>query len=101
MPVNVPQETIVPAQTTPKQTFVARVAEMLGENGTLVVVVAAFAAVLITHLRTALAADSWMALLSGRIVAQHGLPSHDTSKIGRTGAPGSTSSGSRSSCSTG
>ena len=36
------------------------------------------AIVLITHLRTALAADGWMALLSGRVVAQHGLPSHDT-----------------------
>jgi hypothetical protein len=42
------------------------------------VVVAAFAAILITHLRTALAVDGWMALLSGRVVAQHGLPSHDT-----------------------
>jgi hypothetical protein len=50
---------------------------MLEENGTLVLVVAAFAAVLVTHLRTALAADGWMALLSGRIVA-HSLPSHDT-----------------------
>jgi hypothetical protein len=56
----------------------ARVSARLEENGTLVVVVAAFAAVLITHLRTALAADGWMALLSGRVVAQHGLPSHDT-----------------------
>jgi hypothetical protein len=59
---------------------------MLEENGTVVVIVAAFAAVLITHLRTALAADGWMALLSGRVVA-HGLPSHDTLTIwahGRT-----------------
>ncbi len=43
--------------------------------------VAAFGIVLITHLRTALAADGWMALLSGRVVAQHGLPSHDTLTI--------------------
>ena len=65
----------------------SRVAVGLEENGTLVVVVAAFAAVLITHLRSALAADGWMALLSGRVVAQHGLPSHDTVTIwahGRT-----------------
>jgi hypothetical protein len=55
-----------------------RVSVGLEENGTLVVVVAAFAAILITHLRTALAVDGWMALLSGRVVAQHGLPSHDT-----------------------
>jgi hypothetical protein len=49
--------------------------------------VAAFAIVLITHLRTALAADGWMALLSGRVVAQHGPPAHDTLTVwahGRT-----------------
>ena len=50
---------------------------LLEENGTLVLVVAAFAAALVTHLRSALAADGWMALLSGRVVAEHGLPSHD------------------------
>ncbi len=55
-----------------------RVSEGLEENGLVVVGVAAFAIVLITHLRTALAADGWMALLSGRVVAHHGLPSHDT-----------------------
>lgn len=57
-----------------------RLAASLEDNGTLVVVVAAFAAVLVTHLRTALAADGWMALLSGRVVA-HGLPSHDALTI--------------------
>lgn len=54
---------------------------LLEENGTVILVVAAFAAVLITHLRNALAADGWMALLSGRVVAQHGLPSHETITI--------------------
>jgi hypothetical protein len=65
----------------------SRLAVGLEKNGTAVMVVAAFAAVLVTHLRTALAADGWMALLSGRVVAQHGLPSHDTLTIwahGRT-----------------
>ena len=86
--MNARQETIAPAQgrTAEKQSALARVAGMLEENGTVVVIVAAFAAVLITHLRTALAADGWMALLSGRVVA-HGLPSHDTLTIwahGRT-----------------
>jgi hypothetical protein len=57
------------------------VGKLLEENGTLVLVVAAFAATLITHLRGALAADGWMALLSGRVVAQHGLPSHETITI--------------------
>jgi hypothetical protein len=81
--VNARQETIVPpaGNTAAKQTVVGRVAGLLEENGTVVVVVAAFAATLITHLRTALAADGWMALLSGRVVAQHGLPSHDTLTI--------------------
>jgi hypothetical protein len=54
---------------------------LLEENGTLVMVVAAFAVVMITHLKDALAADGWMALLSGRVVAQHGLPSHETITI--------------------
>jgi hypothetical protein len=65
----------------------SRLALGLEENGTVVMAVAAFAAALITHLRTALAADGWMALLSGRVVAQHGLPSHDTLTVwahGRT-----------------
>jgi hypothetical protein len=56
----------------------ARVAHVLEENGTVVIVVAAFAAVLITHLSSSLAADGWMALLSGREIVKHGLPSHDT-----------------------
>jgi hypothetical protein len=87
--MNARQETVTPQprRTAVKQTAVARVGRVLEEDGTVVVVVAAFAAVLITHLRTALAADGWMALLSGRVVAQHGLPSHDTLTIwahGRT-----------------
>jgi hypothetical protein len=69
-----------PAELDHRTGRAARVSAGLEENGTLVLVVAAFAAVLITHLRTALAADGWMALLSGRVVA-HGLPSHDTLTI--------------------
>jgi hypothetical protein len=61
-----------------RRTVRERVSAGLEQNGTLVMAVAAFAIVLITHLRTALAADGWMALISGRVVAQHGLPSHDT-----------------------
>jgi hypothetical protein len=79
VPLNAHEETIGPAPGNAKarQTALVRVGRVLEENGTVVVVVAAFAATLITHLRTALAADGWMALLSGRVVAQHGLPSHD------------------------
>jgi hypothetical protein len=77
--VSVQQE--VASATAPavrRRTLAGRLSLGLEENGTIVMAVAAFAIVLITHLRTALAADGWMALLSGRVVAQHGLPSHDT-----------------------
>ena len=55
----------------------ARLARSLEQNGTLVLVVAAFVIVLIASLRHALDIDGWMALASGREIAQHGLPSHD------------------------
>jgi len=55
----------------------ARIARVLEENGTLVVVLTVFAILLVVDLRHELVADGWMALLSGREVAQHGLPSHD------------------------
>jgi hypothetical protein len=42
-----------------------------------VIVVTAFAIALITHLRISMEVDGWMALLSGRVIAQHGLPSHN------------------------
>lgn len=70
-----------------KRSLTTRVSIGLEENGTLVMAVAAFAILLITHLRTSLAPDGWLALLSGRLVAQHGLPSHDTLTVwahGRT-----------------
>jgi hypothetical protein len=51
---------------------------VLEVNGTLVMVVAAFALVMLISLRHGLVVDGWMALASGREVAQHGLPSHDT-----------------------
>lgn len=79
--------TRLPGGDTSVERQTSTVGRLLEEDGTVVLVVAAFAAVLITHLRGALAADGWMALLSGRVVAQHGLPSHDTITIwahGRT-----------------
>lgn len=83
------QESTAPAvaDAAEKRNAIARLARLLEANGTLVLVVGAFAGALITHLRTALAADGWMALLSGRVVAEHGLPAHDTLTIwahGRT-----------------
>jgi hypothetical protein len=50
---------------------------VLEENGTLVIGVTAFALVMLVALRHGLVVDGWMAIVSGREVVQHGLPSHD------------------------
>jgi hypothetical protein len=55
-----------------------RFGALLEENGLLVIVLGAFAIVLLVALRKDLVVDGWMALVSGRWIAQHGLPSHDT-----------------------
>jgi len=55
-----------------------RVARFLEEEGTLVMVVGAFAVAMLAALRTGLATDGWLALLAGREIVQHGLPTHDT-----------------------
>jgi hypothetical protein len=60
------------------RTLTAGLARVLEENGTLVLALAAFALVMLIALRHGLVIDGWMALVSGRAVAQHGLPSHDT-----------------------
>ena len=44
----------------------------------MVVAMAAFAIVLLVTLRRGLAGDGWLALLAGRSIVQHGLPSHDS-----------------------
>jgi hypothetical protein len=64
-----------------------RIAAFLEENGTVVVVIAAFTVALAVGARNGLAADGWMALLSGREVAEHGLQTHETLTVwahGRT-----------------
>jgi hypothetical protein len=55
----------------------SRLARFLEENGTLVMIVGAFAIVLLARLPNGLAADGWMALVSGREIVRHGLPTHD------------------------
>ncbi len=50
---------------------------MLEEDGLLVIALGAFAIVLVLALHKDLVVDGWMALVSGRWIAQHGLPSHD------------------------
>ncbi len=109
--VSAQQESAVGISAKPGAGGIGR---LLEENGTLIFLVAAFAATLVVHLSTSLVADGWMALLSGRVVAQHGLPSHDAVTIwahGRTwvdqqwlaqvtlyGLQGSAGSGSCCSC---
>jgi hypothetical protein len=66
-------------QATTKQPAAAgRIATMLEEEGLLVIVLGAFAMVFVLSLHRQLVVDGWMALVSGRWIAQHGLPSHDT-----------------------
>jgi hypothetical protein len=66
-------------QATPAQPgATGRLAGVVEENGLLFIVLGAFALVLVVALHKDLVVDGWMALVSGRWVAQHGLPSHDT-----------------------
>src|SRR4051812_30863770 len=59
----------------------SRFARFVAENGTLVMVVGAFAMAMLATLQGSLAADGWLALLAGRLIAAHGLPMHDTLTI--------------------
>jgi hypothetical protein len=54
-----------------------RVMGLLEENGLLVVALGLYAIVAILRLDRDLVGDGWMDLVSGRWIAQHGLPSHD------------------------
>jgi hypothetical protein len=66
------------ALVSPARRAVTRwLGRLLEENGLLVMVIAAFGLVMLLALRNALTIDGWMALASGREIAQHGLPTHD------------------------
>src|SRR3954452_16010583 len=52
-------------------------AAFLEENGLVVIVLGAFAIAFVLALRKDVVIDGWMALVSGRWIAQHGLPTHD------------------------
>jgi len=75
--VSARQQTAVPPLARTPRGLAARLARLLEENGTLVMVVAAFGIVMLVALRHALVVDGWLALASGREIAKHGLPSHD------------------------
>jgi hypothetical protein len=55
----------------------SRIGGILEENGLLIIVLGAFAIVLVVAMHKELVVDGWMALVSGRWIVQHGLPSHD------------------------
>jgi hypothetical protein len=64
-------------QATAERPASGRLARLLEENGLLVIVLGAFAIVFVLSLRKQLVVDGWMAIVSGRWIVQHGLPSHD------------------------
>lgn len=65
-------------QATAAPPRVGRLTAALEENGLMVVVLGAFAIVLVDFaLRRDLIVDGWMTLVSGRWIVHHGLPTHD------------------------
>ena len=64
-------------QARAEQPTSGRFATLLEENGLLVVVLGAFAVVFVLSLHRQLVVDGWMAIVSGRWIVQHGLPTHD------------------------
>ncbi len=60
----------------------ARVARAVGEragrNGMLLLIVGLYAAALAAFGRVVVSVDSWLALVVGRLIAAHGIPTHDT-----------------------
>lgn len=66
------------SQATVERPVSGRLSALLEENGLLVIVLGAFAIVFVLSLHKQLVVDGWMAIVSGRWIVQHGLPSHDT-----------------------
>jgi hypothetical protein len=66
------------SQATAERPATGRLARLLEENGLLIIVLGAFAIVFVLSLHKALVVDGWMAIVSGRWIVQHGLPSHDS-----------------------
>jgi hypothetical protein len=64
-------------QATADRPVSGRLTGLLEENGLLVIVLGAFAIVFILSLHKQLVVDGWMAIVSGRWIVEHGLPSHD------------------------
>ncbi len=58
----------------------------LGREGLLVVLVGSYAGLLLAAGQFIVSTDSWYALVSGRLIAEHGLPSHNTLTLWAYGA---------------
>jgi hypothetical protein len=54
------------------------VADWFGREGLLVLVVCGYGAILLSLAKFLLSSDGWLGLVAGRLIARHGLPSHDT-----------------------
>lgn len=68
-------------QATAEQPASGRFTALLEENGLLVIALGAFAIVFVLSLHRQLVVDGWMAIVSGRWIVQHGLPTHDALTI--------------------
>jgi hypothetical protein len=64
-------------QATADRPVSRRFTGLLEENGLIVIVLGAFAIVFVLSLRKQLVVDGWMAIVSGRWIVQHGLPTRD------------------------
>jgi hypothetical protein len=61
-----------------KSGLVSTVLAFVEQNGTLVMLFSAAVYLFVANLPSGVQSDGWLALLAGREIVQHGLPSHDT-----------------------
>ena len=61
-----------------KSGLVSSVLAFVEQNGTLVMLFSAAVYLFVANLPSGVQSDGWLALLAGREIVQHGLPSHDT-----------------------
>jgi len=70
-----------------RPTVLARLLANVERNAFLVAALGVCAALQVAVIRTALQADAWYTLVSGRLVAHHGIPHHDTLTVLSLGRP--------------
>ncbi len=70
-----------------ERTAAGRLARLLETDALLVVVLGTWAAALAAAMPRLLVQDSWLSLVDGRLIAQHGLPHHDTLTLWTLGRP--------------